>query len=78
MIESPILRPIPSPKRMIVLGTHTTSDLSVNLSVVAAMGRTVEIHTGQLGLVTSQSASPKDLRELAELFTEMADILDGK
>lgn len=76
-MESPLLQPVPTPKRRIVAGTHKTRESAVAFTVVKAAACGV---VAQLGAddPDSQGMHADDLRELAELFVNMANALDGK
>ena len=61
-------------KRQIVAGLHVTACSYAHLSVKPVDNDSVELQFGD----KSQYLAADDLRELAALFTDMADILDGE
>lgn len=74
-MESPLLQPVPTPKRRIVPGRHVTSAGNFfNIDRVA--DNYVAAFFGLPPAPTNLRASC--LRELAELFTDLANALDGK
>lgn len=80
-MDSPLLQPVPTPKRRVVPGTHVTSHRSVRFTLARGLesrqGKEVVISFGCSGMPGVQYAQAADLRELATLFTELADVLDG-
>ncbi len=70
-MKSPLLQEIPAPKYRIVEGRHLTRERGTVMNLTGKSSEWVEL------TMNSQIAYAADLRELAELFTALADALDG-
>ncbi len=70
-MKSPLLQEIPAPRYRIVEGTHKTGCAGTRVTVSPFYDHQVLMN------MSSQTARAADLRELAELFTALADALDG-
>lgn len=78
-MESPLLQPVPTPKRKVVVGTHeTASNIPARFRIRQVFdGRCIDAVLGHEGN-KSEQLNIADLRELSQLFAEIADALEGK
>lgn len=85
-MDSPLLQPIPQPKRKVVCGEHITTRGRAIFTVHSVTGDSVHgyrlrVSQGPTDLTvkpTTSLVSADDLRELSALFAELADALEGK
>lgn len=79
-MDSPLLQPVPTPKRRVVPGTHVTKSRCAKFTIKEWTGANhfnVQFTASGSTNPGTQSIDAADLRELAQLFTELADALDG-